>query len=272
MKVFDDTALEGKVAFIAGGTSGINLGIAETMAKRGAKVAVLSRSPEKVDAAIERLTGYSQMIAGFAADVRDYDAIADALHQTCERFGEIDCIVSGAAGNFLAPIVGLSSKGFRTVIDIDLIGTFNVFRAGWEHVKKGAGGQPGGSMIAISAGQAVHPKPMQAHACAAKAGINMLVKCLALEWGPAGVRVNAISPGPIANTEGMNRLTPTAGLEAELKQSLALRDYGSIQDVADMATFLASDAATYVTGSIFNVDGGNDLGDASADCLAPMQR
>jgi NAD(P)-dependent dehydrogenase (short-subunit alcohol dehydrogenase family) len=183
------------------------------------------------------------------------------------EFGEIDIVISGAAGNFLAPAIGLSTNGFKTVIDIDLIGTFNVFRASWTHLKK-----PGASLIAITAGQAVQPLPFQAHACAAKAGINMLTKCLALEWGPAGIRVNAISPGPIGETEGIARLVPTPEMEAALKARLALRDYGTKRDVADMAVFLSTGASGYVTGSIFNVDGGNDLGDSSADALTPQPR
>ena len=176
-------------------------------------------------------------------------------------------MISGAAGNFLAPAIGLSANGFKTVVDIDLLGTFNVFRASWDHIAK-----PGASLIAISAGQAVAPKPLQIHACAAKAGVNMVVKCLALEWGPAGVRVNAISPGPIADTEGMVRLAGSPEMEAARTGRLALRSYGTKRDVSDMAVFLASDASPYVTGSIFNVDGGTDLGDASADCLTPMAR
>jgi NAD(P)-dependent dehydrogenase (short-subunit alcohol dehydrogenase family) len=105
----------------------------------------------------------------------------------------------------------------------------------------------------------------QAHVCAAKAGINMLTKCLAMEWGPEGVRVNAISPGPIGDTEGMRRLAPTPEVEAAIKGRLALRDYGTTTDIAEAALFLASDSARYITGAILNVDGGNDLGDAGMD-------
>jgi NAD(P)-dependent dehydrogenase (short-subunit alcohol dehydrogenase family) len=107
----------------------------------------------------------------------------------------------------------------------------------------------------------------QIHACAAKAGVNMVTKCLALEWGPAGVRVNAISPGPIGDTEGMARLAPNGQAEATIKGRIALRDYGTKGDIAEMALFLASDSARYITGSIINVDGGSELGDAAPDAI-----
>ncbi|MNT67368.1 2-(S)-hydroxypropyl-CoM dehydrogenase [compost metagenome] len=99
----------------------------------------------------------------------------------------------------------------------------------------------------------------------------MLIKCLAMEWGPAGVRVNGISPGPIADTEGMARLAPTPEVEARYKARLALRDYGTKDDIADAALYLSSDNARYVTGTILDCDGGSKLGDASADALKKPQ-
>jgi NAD(P)-dependent dehydrogenase (short-subunit alcohol dehydrogenase family) len=259
--VFTADALKGKTAFVAGGTSGINLGIATRYAELGANLVLLGRNPERLESAMASVRPLGGQVLGIAGDVRDYEAIDQAFAQAEAALGPIDIVISGAAGNFLAPVIGLSAKGFRTVVEIDLIGTFNVFRAAWAHLRKPA------SLIAITAGQAVHPLPFQAHACAAKAGVNMLVKCLALEWGPAEVRVNAISPGPIAGTEGMARLAASPEVEIAIKSRLALRDYGSTLDIAEMAVFLATGASRYVTGAIFNVDGGNDLGDASADAL-----
>jgi len=251
----------GKHIFVAGASSGINLGIAHGFAAEGAKVTVLSRSEEKIQAAARELCDAGAEALGIACDVRDYAGLEAAYAQAEAAFGKIDVLVSGAAGNFLAPAAKLSANAFKTVVDIDLLGTFNVFRASWDHLVK-----PGASLIAITAGQAVHPMSFQVHACAAKAGVNMVTKCLALEWGPAGVRVNAISPGPIGDTEGMRRLADPAR-EKAIKGRLALRDYGTKRDIADAALFLASAEAKYVTGTILNVDGGSDLGDASADAL-----
>jgi NAD(P)-dependent dehydrogenase (short-subunit alcohol dehydrogenase family) len=255
-----DTILAGKVAFVAGGTSGINLEIARRYARAGAAVAVMSRNPAKVEAAAALIAEEGHATAGFSADVRQYEAVAAAIAAAAEKLGRIDIVVSGAAGNFLAPALGMSANAFKTVVDIDLLGTFNVFRACHAHLNA-----PGASLIAITAGQAVHPMLFQAHVCAAKAGVNMLTKVLAMEWGPQGIRVNGISPGPIGDTEGMRRLAPTPAIEQAIKGRLALRDYGTCADIAEMALFLASDSARYITGAIMNVDGGNDLGDAGAD-------
>ena len=253
--------LAGKVAFVAGGSSGINLGIAKRFAAAEAKVAIISRSPEKIEAAAKEVAAFGPCI-GMAADVRDYAAVEAALKRTHDEFGPIDIVLSGAAGNFVAPALGMSANGFKTVVDIDLIGTFNVLRASFEFLNR-----PGASLISITAGQAERASMFQAHVCAAKAGINMLTKCLALEWGPAGVRVNAISPGPIADTEGMARLAPTPEAEARVTGRNPMRRYGQKDEIADMAIFLSTDKAAYVNGAIIPVDGGSGVGDASGNAL-----
>jgi NAD(P)-dependent dehydrogenase (short-subunit alcohol dehydrogenase family) len=260
--IIKDQALAGKTVFVAGASSGINLGIAQYFARAGARIALISRSADKIAAAAKTITDEGFPAIGMAADVRDYAAVEAALKAAHEKFGDIDCVISGAAGNFVAPALGMSANGFKTVIDIDLIGTFNVLRASFEFLRR-----PGASLISITAGQAVRPSLFQAHVCAAKAGINMLTKCLAMEWGPSGVRVNAISPGPIAETEGMARLAPSAEAEARIKSRIALRDYGSKTDIAEAAAYLASDSARYITGTILTVDGGSELGDAGGDAL-----
>lgn len=259
---FKEKVLDGKTAFVAGASSGINLGIAQHLADHGAKVAIVSRSHEKITAAAATMTDKGQDAFGLACDVRDFDSVDKALATTVDQFGKIDIVLSGAAGNFVAPALSMSSNGFKTVVDIDLIGTFNVLRASFQYLNR-----PGASLISITAPQAVNPSVFQAHVCAAKAGINMLTKCLAMEWGPAGVRVNAISPGPIAETEGMARLAPTPEMEAAVKSRIALRDYGAKRDIADTALFLSTENAGYITGAIIDCDGGASLGDAGADAL-----
>jgi NAD(P)-dependent dehydrogenase (short-subunit alcohol dehydrogenase family) len=249
-----EDVLAGKVAFVAGGSSGINLGVALGFAEAGAKVALISRSAEKIESAAQGLRDAGHDAFGMAADVRDFAAVDAALAETVKRYGAIDIVLSGAAGNFVAPANQLSANGFKTVVDIDLLGTFNVFRACYPHIRK-----PGASLIAITAGQAEQPMMNQVHACAAKAGVNMVTKCLAMEWGPEGIRVNGISPGPIADTEGMRRLTPTAEIEAMYKATIPLRTYGEKRDIAELAIFLSTENARYITGAIIECDGGSQL-------------
>ena len=251
---FRDGILEGKVAFVAGGTSGINLGIAARFAALGARVAVLGRNPEKAAGAA---AGIGHGAIALTADVRDYAAIRAAMEEVRERLGPMDIVVSGAAGNFLAPVLGMSANAFKAVVDIDLLGTFNVFRGCHDLLNL-----PAASLIAITAGQAENAMQLQAHACAAKAGINQLVRVLALEWGPE-VRVNGISPGPIAGTEGMARLAPDPATRARHFERIAMKRWGEIDEIAEGAVFLCSDAARYVTGTVLDIDGGSSLGDAT---------
>ncbi|NIB42485.1 SDR family oxidoreductase [Pseudomaricurvus alkylphenolicus] len=258
MSTFQSDVLQGKVAFVAGGTSGINLEIARNYARLGARVAVMSRSQERVDRAIELIGAQGAQVMGIAADVRDYEAVSAAIESVVKTFGKLDIVVSGAAGNFVCPAEQLTAKGFKTVVDIDLNGTFHVLRAAFDHANSGC------SMINISAPQSTESFWGQSHVAAAKAGIDMLTRSLAAEWGPRNIRVNAIVPGPIEGTEGMARLTPTPEMEKMITTSIALRRYGSTQDIADMATFLATNAANYVTGTIMYCDGGQVLSGGGA--------
>lgn len=249
----------GKFVFVAGGTSGINLGVAHAFARCGAKVAVLSRSQEKVDAAVAELKRHGGDAAGFSADVRDYAKTEDALKAAHARFGEIDVLISGAAGNFPAPALGISSNGFRAVVEIDLLGTFHVLRAAYPLLRK-----PGASIVNISAPQSVLAMETQMHVCAAKAGVDMITRVGALEWGAAGVRVNSVLPGPIADTEGMARLAPTEELKQATIASVPMQRYGSKQDIANCCLWLGSEAASYVNGALIPVDGGWALGGAAS--------
>lgn len=255
MTSFRDGLLTGKTAFVAGGTSGINLGIAKRFAQLGARVAVAGRDPDKARRAADSI-GHDAI--GLSGDVRDYGAIRGVMETVADRFGPMDIVVSGAAGNFLAPALGMSANAFRTVVDIDLNGTFNVFRGCHDLLNT-----PGASLIAITAGQAVNAMTMQAHACAAKAGINQLIRVLALEWGP-DVRVTGISPGPIAGTEGMARLAPDPSTRAQHYDRIAMKRWGEVEEVAEAAVFLCSPSAAYITGTVIDVDGGTGAGNAAS--------
>ena len=257
--MIDTIDFAGQAVFVAGGTSGINLGIALGFARAGARVAVMSRSPEKVEAAVAQLRAAGAEALGAAADVRDYAATEAALQAAHDAFGDLDVLVSGAAGNFPAPALGMSANGFKSVIDIDLLGSFNVLRAAHAFLRK-----PGASVINISAPQAESPMLMQAHVCAAKAGVDMLTRVLAMEWGRDGIRINSIIPGPIHDTEGMARLAPTPQARALVQRSVPLGRMGTADDIARACRLLSSPLAAYITGTVLPVDGGWSLGGASA--------
>jgi NAD(P)-dependent dehydrogenase (short-subunit alcohol dehydrogenase family) len=248
--VFAPNLLAGKAALVTGGGSGIGAGIARTFARHGAKVALVGRTKEKLDAVAKELGDGASV---HPCDVRDFGALEKAMNDAAARFGRLDFVVNSAAGNFLSPAAALSANGFKAVVDIDLCGTFNACRAAFPHLSKN-----GGVIVSITATQADVPTPLQVHAGAAKAGIAKLTRDLALEWGRMGIRVVAVAPGPIEGTEGMSRLAPgTAG--DNLKKRVPLGRYGTIDEIADAVLYLVSPAGAYVTGATLLVDGGTSL-------------
>jgi NAD(P)-dependent dehydrogenase (short-subunit alcohol dehydrogenase family) len=256
-----------EVVYISGGSSGINLGIAKGFAARGASVLVFGRDAAKADDAARRIASETggRAMSG-SADVRDFAAVQALFDHALLEIGAPSVVIAGAAGNFMAPAVSISPNGFRTVVDIDLMGTYNVFTAGFGVLRRP------GSMIAITAPQSRQPLPQQVHVCAAKAGVDMVVKVLAMEWGKAGIRVNGISPGPIAGTEGVERMAPTPEAKRQWAGQMALDRFGTVEDIANAAMFLASAKAYYITGTIVDCDGGMILGNAAGDWLSVPAR
>ena len=241
----------GQTVVVVGGTSGINRGIAEHFGRHGARVAVASRNQEKVDNTVAALEASGAEAMGFAADVRHPEAIVAGFSDIHSQFGDFDVLISGAAGNFPATAKGMSTNAFKTVVEIDLLGTFHVMKAAYDFLKK-----PGASIINVSAPQSYLPMEAQAHVCSAKAGVDMITRTLALEWGPEGIRVNSIVPGPIEETEGMDRLAPTPELQDVTRVSVPLRRLGTKEDMAHICLFLGSPLASYINGVVLPVDGG----------------
>ena len=290
-KIFIDGILSGRVAFVTGGGTGITGGVARALANAGANVALVSRSLEHLEPAAKAINdaraanndrgssptvreqpGRSPTVSeepgrsptireglgggeafAVAADVRNAEQVDKAIADTIARFGKIDIVVNGAAGNFLSPAEALSPNGFGTVVDIDLKGTFNVCRAAFAQLKEHQG-----QILNISATLHYLGTPMQLHVSAAKAGVDALTRNLAVEWGRYGIRVNGIAPGPIEDTEGMKRLVPEP-VKEKLKKNIPLGRFGRISDVEKAAVFLCSDAASFINGAILVVDGGQWL-------------
>ncbi len=250
---FSSELFKGKTVFITGGGSGINLGVAKNFATLGANIAICGRTQAKLDSAAGELRALGAKVCVAVADVREMAALEAALAQTKAELGSIDVLVCGAAGNFLVPAEQLSANGFKTVIDIDLMGSFNASRAAFSQLK-----ETRGSIIFISAGQAYMPYAYQVHVAAAKAGIDMMMKNLALEWGRYGIRCNSIVPGPIEGTEGMKRLSSPDAL-AQLTAGIPLGRMGTVDEIGQVAVFLASPLASYVSGTVLVTDGGQNL-------------
>jgi peroxisomal 2,4-dienoyl-CoA reductase len=252
-KIFVDGMLDGRVALVTGGGTGITGGVARALAENGARVVLVSRRMEHLEPAAEAIREAGGEALAVAADVRNMPEVEAAVAAALERFGQLDIVVNGAAGNFLCAAEELSPNGFGTVVDIDLKGTFNVCRAAISELKKSKG-----SILNISATLHYLGTPYQLHVSAAKAGVDALTRNLAVEWGRYGIRVNAIAPGPIEDTEGMSRLVP-AEVKEKLRRKIPLGRFGRIKDVEQAAVFICSDAASFINGVVLVVDGGQWL-------------
>ena len=250
---FADDLFQGKTVFITGGGSGINLGIARNFAAVGADLGILGRSQDKLNAAAAELRALGARVSTHAADVRDYPALEKAMRDAREELGPIHTLICGAAGNFPCPAEQISPNGFKAVVDIDLLGSFHTCRAAFEQLR-----ETRGNIIFISAGMAFMPYAFQAHVGAAKAGIDNMMRNLALEWGRFGIRCNSIAPGPIEGTEGVRRLVPEGSADA-LKQAIPLGRFGTPDDIGQLSVFLASPLASYITGTLVVADGGQNL-------------
>lgn len=252
-KIFADGVLRGRVAFVTGGGTGITGGVARAFAEAGASVALVSRKMEHLVPAAQLINENGGNALAVAADVRQPAEVENAIAKTVAEFGKIDIVVNGAAGNFLCKAEELSPNGFGTVVDIDLKGTFNVCRAAFAQLKENRG-----QILNISATLHYLGTPMQLHVSAAKAGVDALTRNLAVEWGRYGIRVNAIAPGPIEDTEGMQRLVPEPVRE-RLKKNVPLGRFGRIADIENAALFVCSDAGSFINGEVLVVDGGHWL-------------
>jgi len=252
-KIFSDGILDERVALVTGGGTGITGGVARALAEAGAHVVLVSRKMEHLQPAADAINDSGGKAFAMSADVRNPEEVEKALAATVQQFGKVDIVVNGAAGNFLCPAEELSPNGFGTVVDIDLKGTFNVCRAAFPELKKNRG-----QILNISATLHYLGTPMQLHVSAAKAGVDALTRNLAVEWGRYGIRVNAIAPGPIGDTEGMKRLVPEP-IKEKVRQRIPLGRFGEIADIEKAAVFLCSDAASYINGAVLVVDGGHWL-------------
>jgi 2,4-dienoyl-CoA reductase [(3E)-enoyl-CoA-producing], peroxisomal len=262
--VFRPGLLSGQVALITGGGTGIGYGIAEILVELGAHVVLASRKADRLTAAVEKL---GALASAEALDVRDADAVKAVVGRVAASHGRIDLLVNNAAGNFYAPSETLSPNAWRSVVEIDLFGTFFCSQAVAPVMREAGGGR----IVNISMTLHYRGWPQMAHATAAKAGVDALTRTLAVEWAAAKIRVNAIAPGPIP-TEGVRKAftQPPGGAPVDLimdehaRRNIPLGRWGSPADIGNMVAYLASPAGDWITGSIFVVDGGEWLSRTAA--------
>lgn len=263
---FTQDALAGRVAVITGGGGGIGFGIAKAFADAGAKLVLASRNEERLAGAISEIEAMGGTAIAVKADVRNYEDVENVVKTAVDTFGALDIMIANAAGNFVVPAAEMSPNAWKTVIDIDLNGTFYCARAAYPALKDS---KFGGRFIAISTTRALEGWPGCAHAGAAKAGIMSLIRTLTGEWGKDGIRCNTIAPGAIGDTEGVKRIYEDAGRKAHELSSIPLGEFGQTADIANAAVYLCSDAGAYVAGADLVVDGGRNRGRASPIVSVP---
>ncbi len=269
--IFRPGLLEGQVALVTGGGTGIGLGISELLAELGAHVVLASRKPANLEAARSAIAERGWKVSVVPLDVRDPEQVKAAVDGVAQAHGRLDLLVNNAAGNFYAPSATLSPNAWKSVVEIDLYGTFYCSQAVYPIMAQ----QGGGRIVSTSMTLHYRGWPMMAHATAAKAGVDALTRTLAVEWAPQRIRVNAIAPGPIP-TEGVRKaFTPPVSsgvpdvfaaaderMAAYARTGIPLGRWGAPRDIANMVAFLASPAGDWITGAIFVIDGGEWLAKA----------
>lgn len=252
--VFQSDILKGKVALVTGGASGIGYGIAHRLAQAGADVVIASRRVEKCEAVAAEIAGkYGVRTLGLALNVRDSKEVEAVFQHAVDTMGRLDILINNAAGNFYYPSHKVSDNQWKAVLEIDLYGTFYCSRAACRHLQA-----HGGTIVSISMTLHHHGWVGMAPATAAKGGIDALTKTFALEWARFGIRVNAIAPGPII-TEGVKEAFKLGGDFESQRETIPLRRAGEPEEIGNLAVFMASEAGSWMTGSIVTLDGGESL-------------
>jgi len=256
---FNPNCLSGRVAIITGGGSGIGYEIAKQLLEHNCKgVVILGRRVKVLQEACSSL-GPTKCYY-YQCDVRNYKDCEASIQYTIHKFGAVHMLVNSAAGNFLSEAGTLSSKGFKTVMEIDTLGTFNMCRAAYPHLKQGVeSDQLKRSSVIVNVSMTLHygASWYQAHASAAKSAVDSLTRSLALEWGEDNIRVCGIAPGATKNTPGTEKLA--LGMEEIMTETIPLKKLGEARDIGLGVVFLCCDAAEYVTGTVLVMDGGSWL-------------
>jgi len=260
--LFDSKTLTEKSVIVTGGGSGLGLAMASAFAAHGAKVTIVGRSPEKLEAAVPQIASEAREEGeadSFAADVRDPVQVEGLVAHAVGRFGKIDALVNNAAGNFLAFSENLTPNGFDAVVRTVLYGSVNCTLAVGKHL---LARQAPGSILSIVTSYAWTGTAYALPSACAKAGVLAMTRSLAVEWGHAGIRLNAIAPGPIPTEGAFSRLMAGPGAQKISLDRIPLGRFGTKEEIANLAIFLLSDLCPWQTGDCVTMDGGEWLAGA----------
>ena len=255
--MFIPTLLEGQVAVVTGGGTGIGLAIARRFGALGARVVIGSRNSENLERGSAELRRAGLDPLAVQVDVRNPEQVDEMVERTIRHFGHIDILVNNAAGNFVCKAEDLSPNGWNSVIGIVLSGSFYCSRAVGRHM---IARDRGGSIVSILANYVWTGSAGTIHSAAAKAGVMSMTQTLAAEWAAHGIRVNAVAPGPIESAGAARQLWNTSEAVQRITDMVPLKRWGRPEEIADAVAFLVAPGSSYITGEILTVDGGAWLG------------
>jgi len=254
--MFAQHLLNGQVAVVTGGGTGIGLAIAKRLGSLGARIAIASRDSAHLETGCAALREAGVDALAIQLDVRKPEQVDEMVERTVKHFGSLDILVNNAAGNFICRAEELSPNGWNAVIGIVLNGTFYCSRAVGRYMIER---KRGGSIVSILANYVWTGSPGTIHSAAAKAGVMSMTQTLAVEWAAHGIRVNAVAPGPIESPGAAKQLWNTPEAVERITGMVPLRRWGTPDEVADAVAFLAAPQSGFITGEVLTIDGGARL-------------
>ena len=254
--MFDKKLLNKKNIIVTGGGTGLGKSMASRFSDLGANLVITSRRKSVIEETAKELRKKGNKVIAIECDVRKPDQVDEMVSQTVNELGSVDILLNNAAGNFISPTENLSPNAFKTVVDIVLNGTFHCTQAAGKVMRK----NKGGVVLNIVTSYAWTGSGYVVPSACAKAGVLAMTRSLAVEWAKYGIRTIAIAPGPFPTKGAWSRLAPPGmGIEKKMKAQIPLRRFGEHRELANLATFLVSDQASYINGEVVTIDGGEWL-------------